>query len=163
MTHEQGKINCKGILMKTRWLHELKLYALCKEEPWYADIHSRVTCAKVYQSLLSVDRFRTPKACKRSGQSERLRSACANQDAWAVLTPNRPKANSETFRRVTLKHARLTQQHVKGCIFCNTSLRPHYLSLAIVPFPLWDRLRNSSYPVPKSARWRALTMVSTFA
>ncbi len=48
------------------------------------------------------------------------------------------------FRCVTLKHERLTQQHVKGCIFCNTSLRPHYLSLAIVPFSLWDWLRSTS-------------------
>ncbi len=61
-------------------------------------------------------------------------SSCANQDARAVVTTNRPKANSMTFRRVTLTHARLPQNHVKGCIFNNTSLRPHYLSLAIVPF-----------------------------
>ncbi len=85
-------------------------------------------------------RTRTPKACTHSGQSKRLRSACANQNATfqlrqsgrvAVVTPNWPKANSRTFRRVTLKHARLTQQHVKGCIFCNTSLRPHRAILSL--------------------------------
>ncbi len=71
-------------------------------------------------------------------QSERDLPAAPIRTPCAVVTPNRPKANSRTFRRVTLKHARLTQQHVKGCIFCNTSLRPHYLSLAIVPISLWD-------------------------
>ncbi len=60
-----------------------------------------------------------------------------------VVTPNRQKANSRTFRRVTLKHARLTQHHVKGCIFCNTRLRPHYLSLAIVPFSLLGLTTNT--------------------
>ncbi len=69
-------------------------------------------------------------------------SSCGNQDAWDVVTPNRPKANSRTFRRVTLKHARLTQQHVKGCTFCNTTLRPHYLSLATVPFSLLGSTTN---------------------
>ncbi len=56
-----------------------------------------------YRSLLAL----TPKPYMRSGQSERHvpaapirmpRSSYANQDAWAVLTPKRPEANSNTLR-----------------------------------------------------------------
>ncbi len=33
------------------------------------------------------------------------RLSCADQGAWAVVTPKWPKANSNTLRRVTLTHA----------------------------------------------------------
>ncbi len=68
-------------------------------------------------------------------------SSCANQDAWAVVTPNGQR-RILTLRRVTLIHARLTQHHGQGCNFWK-SLRPLYLSLVIVPFSLWDWQRVS--------------------
>ncbi len=72
-------------------------------------------------------------------------SNCANQDAWAVITLKWPKTNFDTRRRVTLTHTRLTQHHARRCIFSIISFRPHYLSLASVPFSFWDRPRVTSY------------------
>ncbi len=63
------------------------------------------------------------------------RPSCANQDAWAVLTPKQPKANSDTRRRVTFTN------HAQGCTISKTSFRPHYLFLPSVPFSLGVRQR----------------------
>ncbi len=58
-------------------------------------------------------------------------SSCAYQDAWAVVTPKRLKANFDTHWRVTLTHARFTQHHVQGWVFPILYFVPIIKSLAI--------------------------------
>ncbi len=53
--------------------------------------------------------------------------------------------SSYTLWRVTFTHAGLTQHHAQGCTISNSSFRPHYLSVASVPFSLWARQRVTLY------------------
>ncbi len=80
-----------------------------------------------YRSLLEL----TPKACTNTGQSQRPapirtpHSSCANQDAWAVVTPERPKTNSDTSARhvyTRTLHATLRPR----LYFSNILFRLHY-------------------------------------
>ncbi len=60
---------------------------------------------------------------------------CANQDAWVVITPKRPKANSiHTAAYSRLNTNAIPKYRSEGCIFLNTFSRLIYPSLTIVPF-----------------------------
>ncbi len=92
----------------SRWLGNIQVKRFlnirrsgCKLNACGKRMCSSPTC---YQSPLAW----TPKAYTRSGQSERRRSACVNQNATLQLrqsgrlscrTPKRPKANSDTSAR----------------------------------------------------------------
>ncbi len=79
-------------------------------------------------------------------------SQLRQSECHVAATPIRTRELSSRLsgQRRILTHfgAHLTQHHAQGCTNSITSICPHYLSLASMPFSLWVRQRATlgSYP-----------------